>query len=213
MKKAVLFDLDGTLLDTLQDLTDSVNFALSLHGYPLRTKEQILAAIGNGARELIRLSLPQEGREDVDRVLADYQVHYRCNCQNKTRPYPGVLQALARIGQKYAIAIVSNKPDAPVKKLCADYFPGIFALGERPGCPRKPAPDMLQAALSALQADRCVYVGDSEVDVQTAAALGVSCISVTWGFRREEDLQMAGADYFCRRAEELPALVEKLLGE
>ena len=213
MKKAVLFDLDGTLLDTLQDLTDSVNFALSLHGYPLRTKEQILAAIGNGARELIRLSLPQEGREDVDRVLADFQVHYRGHCQNKTRPSPGVLQALARIGQKYAIAIVSNKPDAPVKKLCADYFPGIFALGERPGCPRKPAPDMLQAALSALQADRCVYVGDSEVDVQTAAALGVSCISVTWGFRREEDLQMAGADYFCRRAEELPALVEKLLGE
>ena len=171
----ILFDLDGTLLDTLEDLTDATNYALAAHGYPARTTAEIRRFVGNGALNQIRLSLPEGSSEEaVAEVLNTYKPYYTAHCQCKTAPYSGVLEALSALKENYPIAIVSNKPDAAVKALCADFFPGIYSLGETADCPRKPAPDMVYKAMAAIGADRCVYVGDSEVDVLTAKPMIVS---------------------------------------
>ena len=136
----ILFDLDGTLLNTLEDLTDATNYALGQFGYPVRTLAQVRRAIGNGAANQIRKSLPEGTDEEiVQQVLAVNKPYYTTHCQIKTKPYEGILEALKILKEKYPLAIVSNKPDSAVKALCADYFPGIFALGECPDCPRKPA--------------------------------------------------------------------------
>lgn len=200
----VLFDLDGTLLDTLDDLADSTNFALRSFGYPERTREEVRRFVGNGAGLLIARAVP-EGADPVP-VLNAFRKHYQANCQIKTGPYPGILEALAQLN--YPMAIVSNKPDSAVKALCADYFPGIYALGESPDCPRKPAPDMVKKAMAAIGVDRCIYVGDSEVDVLTAKNAGVPCLSVLWGFRDREEI---GGSHFCEKPEDLPAMLEDIL--
>ena len=204
----ILFDLDGTLLDTMADLTDAVNHALGVHGYPSRTMDEVRSFVGNGAARLLALSVP-EG-EDYQPVLATYQAYYRTHCQIKTGPYPGVVEALAQLSKHYPVAIVSNKPDAATKTLCADYFPGVLARGEAADCPRKPAPDMLFQAMKTLGVDKAIYVGDSEVDVITAGNAGMPCISVTWGFRDREELLEAGAKYLCDDAAQLPELAAKI---
>lgn len=213
MKIGILCDLDGTLLDTLEDLTDAVNYALAQFGCPAVTARQVRSYLGNGAKQLIALSLPEDRRQETDAVLAVYKPYYDVHCQIKTRPYDGIPEALAQLQEKYPVAIVSNKPDSAVKPLCAQYFPGIYALGEDAGCPRKPAPDMLYKAMAAIDVDTCVYVGDSEVDVLTAKNAGAACLSVLWGFRDEPELAENGAVYFCRRAADMPAMIEKILGE
>ena len=204
----ILFDLDGTLLNTLEDLTDATNYALGQFGYPSRTVEQVRRAIGNGAANQIRKSLPEGTPEEtVQQVLEVYKPYYTQNCQIKTRPYPGIPEALEILKKKYPVGIVSNKPDSAVKALCADYFPGLYALGETPDCPRKPAADMVYKGMKAIGADRCIYVGDSEVDVLTAKAAGVPCLSVLWGFRDREEIEAAGGQQFC---DDTARLVEKL---
>ena len=214
MKKGILFDLDGTLLDTLQDLTDSVNYTLVKYGYPTRSLEQIRQAISNGARNLIANSMVGD-KDDatIDRALADYQAYYATHCQVKTKPYEGVLEALERLKKVCPVGIVSNKPDAPVKVLCADYFGDIYALGERPDCPRKPAPDMIRRAMEQLGIDSCIYVGDSDVDVTTAKNAGMPGLIVLWGFRDRQQLEAAGAENFCddpgKLADMLLAMLEK----
>jgi phosphoglycolate phosphatase len=207
----ILFDLDGTLLDTLQDLTDSVNYALSFHGYPTRTVAEVRRFVGNGAARLIALSVP-EGADPAP-VLDTYQAHYRLHSQDKTAPYPGIPEALAALKEKYPIAVVSNKPDPAVKVLCAQFFPGIYALGETADCPRKPAPDMLYKAMAQLGVDRCIYVGDSDVDVITAGNAGFPCVSVLWGFRDEPEIRAVGGSHFCRQTSLLAATIEDLIGE
>lgn len=211
MKTGILFDLDGTLLDTLEDLRDSVNFALDSFGFPPRTLEEVRQFVGNGAEQLIRLAVP-EGTDAalVPQVLGTFRQHYATNCRNKTRPYPGIMDALDGLGKEYPIAIVSNKPDSAVKDLCALYFPGVFALGESADCPRKPAPDMVCKAMKAIDVEKCVYVGDSEVDVRTARNANVPCLSVLWGFRDREVLEAEGAEYFCETEESLPAAIGKI---
>lgn len=208
----ILFDLDGTLLDTLEDLLDATNYALEVHGYPPRSKAEIRRFVGNGALNQIRLSAP-EGTppETVQAVLDTYKPYYTAHCQRKTAPYPGIAEALAILKEKYPIAIVSNKPDPAVKALCADFFPGIYALGETPDCPRKPAPDMVYKAMAAIGADSCIYVGDSEVDVVTASNAGVPCLSVLWGFRDKENLEAAGAVHFCESPSVLLKKIEELI--
>jgi len=203
----VLLDLDGTVLDTLDDLTDAVNHALEQFGYPVRTREEVRCFVGNGAARLMRLAVPQG--KPAEPVLEEFQRYYRAHCRGKTAPYAGIPEALAAL--HVPLAIVSNKPDAAVKALCADFFPGIYAQGEQVGCPRKPAPDMVYAAMKKLGIDACVYVGDSEVDVQTAKNAGVPCISVLWGFRQEAELRAAGGTHFCRTPAQLPGMVEMLL--
>lgn len=198
MKTGILFDLDGTLLDTLQDLTDAVNYALAQYGCPPRTAQQVRQAIGNGALRLIQQSLPgKENDPPAQQVLASYQRYYAANCQIKTRPYDGILESLDKMKSHYPIAIVSNKPDGAVKTLCRQHFGDVFALGESDDCPRKPAPDMVHKAMEVLGVDTCIYVGDSEVDVMTARNAGVPCLSVLWGFRDRGILEEAGGTNFC----------------
>ena len=214
MKIGILFDLDGTLLNTLEDLKDSVNHTLQQYGCPERTLEQIRLAIGTGAKNLIRKSLPGlENDPPVDEVLAAYQQYYAAHSQIKTCPYEGILEALEQIRKKYPIAIVSNKPDDAVKILCADYFPGVFARGESDDCARKPAPDMLQKAMEQIGVDKCVYVGDSDVDVVTAGNTGAPCLSVLWGFRDRDCMEAVGGKHFCDTPQNMPAMLDKIVEE
>ena len=208
MKTGILFDLDGTLLDTLQDLADATNFVLREMGYPERSVDEVRRFVGNGARRLMEQAVPQDG--DVEEALHRFQVHYSANCQGKTRPYAGIPEALAILSEKYPIAIVSNKPDTAVKPLCDHYFPGIYARGESADCPRKPAPDMVYKAMEAIGADRCLYVGDSEVDVLTAKNAGVPCLSVLWGFRDREEMEAVGGIHFCKTTDQLVKMIEEL---
>ena len=209
MKTGILWDLDGTLLDTLEDLADAVNFALGEFGYPTRSVEEVRCFVGNGARRLIERAVPENG--DVSAVFDTFRTYYNAHCQIKTKPYDGIMEALEKLGKQYPMAVVSNKPDAAVASLCADYFPGLYALGEAADCPRKPAPDMVYKAMEELGVQKCIYVGDSEVDVLTAKNAGVPCISVLWGFRNREELVQAGADCFCEKTEEIPRKIEELI--
>lgn len=214
MKIGILWDLDGTLLETLEDLADATNYALGQYGCPPRTLDEVRRFVGNGAARLIRLALPG-GAADPDwkAVLETFRGYYNTHCRVKTRPYPGILEALAALGRTYPMAVVSNKPDSAVKPLCRGYFGDIYARGESPDCPRKPAPDMVFRAMEAIGVERCVYVGDSEVDVATAKNAGVPCLSVLWGFRDRQSLTEAGAEHFCERPEELPQAIAGLLRE
>ena len=212
MKTCILFDLDGTLLNTLEDLLDATNYALALCGYPERTLPELRRFVGNGAENQIRMSLPAGASpEEVRKVLNIYKPYYTEHCQVKTRPYDGVLEALEILKEKYPIAVVSNKPDSAVKSLCEQMFPGLFALGETPDCPRKPAPDMVYKACRAIGTDTCVYVGDSEVDVITAKNAGVPCLSGLWGFRDREDIEAAGGTCFCESPAEMARMIEEII--
>ena len=211
MKTGILFDLDGTLLDTLEDLLDATNYALATCGYPPRTLKELRRFVGNGAENQIRLSLPEGAKQDVQKVLGIYKPYYTDHCQVKTRPYAGIPEQLAVLKEKYPLAIVSNKPDSAVKALCADCFPGIYALGETADCPRKPAPDMVFKAMAAIGVEKCIYVGDSEVDVITAQNAGVPCLSVLWGFRDREDMEVVGAEHFCDDTAKLAENLEEII--
>lgn len=209
MKTGIIFDLDGTLLDTLEDLCDAVNAVLIRYGYPTRTLQEVRRFVGNGAARLIEQAVPQGS--DPEPVLAEFQAYYRSHCRIKTGVYGGIPELLAELGKYYPLAIVSNKPDAAVKALCTELFPGIFALGETAWLPRKPAADMVRCAMAAIGVERCIYVGDSEVDVATAQNAGVPCISILWGFRDRAELAAAGATYFCESPEAVVKLIPQLL--
>lgn len=208
MKIGILFDLDGTLLDTLEDLYLSTNFALARFGYPSRTRQEVRRFVGNGAGELIRRATGDGA--DQEAVLAAFQAHYQAHCQDHTLPYAGILEVLSILRRSYPLAIVSNKPDGAVKALCRTYFGEIYAQGESKECPRKPAPDMLWHAMDALGVDGCVYVGDSEVDILTAQNAKVPCLSVLWGFRTRQELRNA---FFCETPDKLEKAVEKIVEE
>ena len=208
MKTAIIFDLDGTLLNTLGDLHAATNHVLAQFGYPPRTIEEVCRFVGNGAERLIRLAVP-EG-EDYKPVLAAFQSWYAAHCDILTAPYPGIPEALAALGESYPLAVVSNKPDRAVKELAKIYFPTLYARGESTDCPRKPAPDMVHKAMEALGADGCIYVGDSDVDILTARNAGVPCVSVTWGFRDEAELRAAGGSIFCHAPRDLVALIHSM---
>lgn len=209
---AILFDLDGTLLDTLDDLADAVNVTLAHFGCPQRTREEVRQFVGNGAERLIRLALPGKADDpDALEVLGFFKTYYAAHSQIKTRPYDGILEALAEVKKEFLVAIVSNKPDNAVKILCSQYFTDVYALGESSDCPRKPAPDMVHKAMAAIGADACIYVGDSEVDVKTAKNAGVPCLSVLWGFRDQEILVKAGAEHFCANPRDLLKKLKEMM--
>lgn len=195
--KAVLFDMDGTLLDTLADMAAAMNHILSVHGYPLRTVEEVRAFVGNGARKLMERALPPDVTGDAfEALLEEYRQWYEAHACVKTAPYPGVpavLAALHRAGVR--CAVVSNKPDGATRELAARFFPGLPAFGQQDGIPAKPAPDMVYHALAELgvEASAAAYVGDSEVDVALARNAGLPLIAVSWGFRGREALEEAGA--------------------
>ena len=210
----VIFDLDGTLLDTLADLADSVNHALTRSSLPCRGLDEVRRFVGNGVSTLISRAVPAGTPPEVAAVcLADFQAHYLENMEHKTAPYPGVLELLERLrGKGVGVAVVSNKFDGAVKALCPRYFGDLLpvAVGESPGTPKKPAPDMVFQALAALgvPAQGAVYVGDSDVDIDTARSAGMPCISVTWGFRERTFLESRGARLVAETMEELELLLD-----
>lgn len=208
-KTLILFDMDGTILDTLDDLCDSVNVILREKGYPERSREEIRRFVGNGARVLIDRAMPEESSEaEREEALERYKAYYEAHCEIKTKPYDGVaalMRTLRSEGKK--VAVISNKPDAAVRKLCASQFPGCVdaAVGDTPERRRKPAPDNVFAAIERLggRKEDAVYVGDSEVDAETARAAGIPLVAVSWGFRDREELLRAGAETIADTAEEL----------
>lgn len=221
----IVFDLDGTLLNTLEDLKNSVNYALSVMKYSTRTLEEIRLAVGNGARTLLRRSIPASADEAaLEQAFAHFRAHYEAHCNDFTAPYDGILPMLDTLKSRgFRLAIVSNKPDAAVKKLCSLYFSEwvSVAIGERENVRRKPAPDSVYAALHELSGSdstsdtasgtgfsSALYVGDSDVDIATAAAAGMNCVSVAWGFRDEAFLRAHGASRVIHTPSELPVLLD-----
>ena len=209
MYKLAVFDMDGTILDTLEDLKDSTNFALEKCGYPTRSYDEVRRFVGNGIRKLIERAVP-EGLtvEQIDRVHEVFTEHYKVHCADKTKAYDGIkplLEKLRASGVK--TAVVSNKADYGVQELCKEYFDGLFdyAVGEREGIRRKPAPDAVNEALRVLGMSKseAVYIGDSDVDFETAKNAELPCISVLWGFRDEEFLREKGATLFVRDPAEI----------
>lgn len=214
--EAVVFDLDGTLLDTLEDLKDSVNAALQAYDCPERSLDEVRSFVGNGIRKLIERCL--EGGEEhpkFEKVFHAFQAEYRKNCRNKTKPYDGVIELIRTLKKEnLKVAIVSNKADFAVKELNRYYF-GEFdlpAIGEKENVRRKPAPDTVFQALKELEVSsgHAIYVGDSDVDLMTAENAGIPCISVLWGFRDREFLEEHHAQYFAKKPEDVLLLLEKL---
>ncbi len=208
MKRAIIFDLDGTLLDTLEDLKDSLNVALDGKCLPGRTLEEVRQFVGNGIHNLIERAVPAGTSEEVvEQVFQDFRSYYLEHCREKTCAYPGILELTEELERRgISMAIVSNKADAAVKELARAYFPKIkVAIGEREGIARKPAPDSVLEAMRLLEVPReeALYVGDSDVDIATAKNAGLPCVSVTWGFREEEFLRSLNPAHVIHQPEEL----------
>lgn len=214
--KTIIWDLDGTLMDTLQDLMDSVNHALGKHGMPVRTYQEIRNFLGNGVKRLLELSVP-DGLENplFDEVFADFKSHYIQHCQDKTGLYDGIADTLKELKKRgIRMAIVSNKLQPGVTELveskvrtvgksdaiCLKDYMDV-AIGERPDMARKPAADMVNKAFEEMGIDKsnAVYIGDSEVDLATARNSGLPCISVLWGFRDRDFLEQQGAKMFAEK--------------
>ncbi len=197
--EAVVFDLDGTLLNTLDDLCDSVNYALVNKGYPKRSLDEVRSFVGNGVEKLMMRAVPENtSEEDALEALSIFKNHYKLNSKNKTKPYEGIMDLLKELKRNgFKMAIVSNKFDEAVKELNKEFFGEYidFAYGECETIRKKPNPDAVIKALEDLGVTKAqaVYVGDSDVDIMTADNAGLDCISVTWGFRDRKELEMSGA--------------------
>ena len=209
-----IFDLDGTILNTLEDLADSTNYALKTCGYPERTMDEVRQFVGNGIRKLMERAVP-EGTpvEEIDRVHETFTAHYKVHCADKTRPYDGIMELLQNLKKDGCkLAVVSNKADYGVQELCKQYFDGVFdfAVGEREGIRKKPAPDSVNEVLKTLgcSRDRAVYIGDSDVDIQTAANAQMDHIIVEWGFRDVPFLIAKGAKVLVEKPEEILEIVD-----
>lgn len=207
--QTAIFDMDGTILETLEDMCASVNVTMDHVGYPRRTMDEVRRFVGNGAAKLIERCMPA-GAEDprYPAALEFYRAYYDAHAQIKTGPYPGIPELLNQLSREgVRLAVVSNKPDEAVRALTERYFPGVFpvAIGNRDGWATKPAPDSVYEAMRLLGARResTVYVGDSDVDVDTARNAGLDSVIVTWGFRNENFLRAHGAQHLAHNADEL----------
>ena len=203
MYQLAIFDLDGTLLDTLADLRQGINYALGTQGFAQRSMAEVRAFVGNGIWKLVERAVPAGTSEaQMDAVYEAFNPYYAKHCADLTVPYDGILPLLQKLqAQGVVCALVSNKPDYAVQTLAAQYFPGLLAAsaGAKDGVRKKPAPDSVFAVIHQLGAEglRAVYIGDSEVDLQTAQNAALPCISVSWGFRDRSVLEQAGAACIC----------------
>ena len=213
MNKAILWDLDGTLLYTLEDIAGASNATLTHFGYPTHSVQAHLDFVGNGAAHQLRSALGFEPPE-FPRMLEWYKAYYTSHFNDTSRPYPGIPELTRRLKEQgWRLAVVTNKPHAVAEPLCRAWLPHFdLILGEQPTLPRKPAPDMVRHALSLLETEPegAVFVGDSRVDVRTAQNAGLPCIAVTWGYDSQQTLLEAGATHLCHRAEEFPQMLEEL---
>jgi len=208
-----IFDLDGTILNTIDDIANSVNYALQLNSMPIHTTDEITSYVGNGVMMLIKRALPKNADEEIiKKVYDDFNEHYRIHNNDLTAPYnkiPETIQTLRNAGVK--TAVISNKIDYGVKALCKQYFDGMFdfAVGERQGIAKKPSPDSVNEVLNLLDIspDNAVFIGDSEVDIETAENAGLDCISVSWGFKDKEFLKSNGAKIIIDKPEQLLKLI------
>jgi len=211
--KYVLFDLDGTILDTLDDLHAAANAALRECGYPERTKDEVRRFVGNGIRKLIERAVPSgTSEEDIVRTHEAFTAYYSVHCKDKTKPYAGIPELVRGLKENgIASAVISNKADYAVKALCEEYFEGLFELsvGEREGIRKKPAPDSVLEAMRVMGAksSETVYIGDSDVDIMTAKNAGIDSIGVSYGFRGREFLESHGAEVIADTVEELRGLL------
>ena len=209
----IIFDLDGTLLNTLDDLAASTNYALHACGYPPRTTEEVRLMVGNGVGKLIERAVPQgTGHDATSQCLDIFRQHYTEHCLDNTQPYPDVIEMLSELKRReIGLAIVSNKLQTVVSELNEHFFaPNIsIAVGETAQLKCKPAPDMLLQAMNLMEATdtNTIYVGDSDVDIQTAHNATLPCISITWGFRDKDFLIQHGATAIA----ETPAQLLKMI--
>jgi len=216
MITTIIFDMDGTVLNTLEDLHDSIDYILRRYDMPVRTLDETRRFVGNGIRRAIELSCPEgTSSETVDRMTEEFIPYYDAHCLDKTGPYEGILGLMKTLKDAgYKLAIVSNKVDSAVKELTESFFGDYVtvSIGERPGVKRKPAPDTVYMALEELgsTAEESVYIGDSDVDLATAQNSGLPCISVLWGFRDRELLESLGATHFAETPDEIPGILKTL---
>lgn len=213
--KLAIFDMDGTILSTLDDLANGVDYALRENGLPARSKQETRAALGRGVRFLIEQSVP-DGLSDaeISKVEEDFLKYYKVHSMDNTRPYDGIVELIKEVRESgIKTAVVSNKIDSAVKELCANFFEGAFdvAYGERPGIPRKPDPKPINAIIDefGLSKNEVVYIGDSEVDLLTANNAKIDHIIVTWGFRDREFLEQNGAKNLVESMDKLKAEICK----
>lgn len=210
---AIFFDLDGTVIDSLQDIADAVNHTMRRFDLPQWTAEALKPHLGWGVSTLMKRILPQASDARREEILDFYRPYYAVHAGDKSRPFEGVVPMLERLHEDgLPLAILSNKPDAAVQPLARQYFAGLMDLsvGEKEGVRHKPEPDMLEQAAKALGVAlaRCLYVGDSEVDINTARNAGIDCVCVSWGFRTREQLREAGAKVIIDAPWELVEIVE-----
>lgn len=209
MYRTYIFDLDGTLLNTLDDLAASVNYALEKNGMPLRTIEEVRQFVGNGVKKLMIRAIPDGEQNPLfEQTFTDFKQHYLIHSLDTTQPYPGIMNMLKQLKENGKhIAVVSNKFYEATVELCKHFFGDYVevAIGEKEGIRRKPAPDTVLEAMRQLgvNSDETVYIGDSDVDVMTAKACGIPCISVLWGFRDREFLIEHGAKTFSTTPEDV----------
>lgn len=210
----IIFDLDGTLLNTLADLAAATNHALAEHKLPQRTTDEVRRFVGNGIRKLIERAVPADTPAELqEEVFASFKRYYKQHCADSTRPYEGVPQLLQQLrAAGCRTAIVSNKADYGVQALAKQYFDGQLdaACGERAGIAKKPAPDMLLAIMQQLKAEpaNTVYIGDSDTDLDTASNAGVDCIGACWGFRGRAFLEAHGAKLLAENAGDIWKLIK-----
>lgn len=206
---AAVFDLDGTLINSLADMTSSVNRILAGAGYPPRTLDEIRQFVGNGAKMLLRRSLPADvSEDDAEYLLELYKKDYQAHLLDETVPYPGIPSLLEQLRKNgVRLAVLSNKPHASTVQICNTLFPGSFeiAWGDRPDVPKKPNPAAVWNALGEMGVpkNKAVYIGDSETDIRTAKNAGMYAIGVSWGFRDMKTLEDEQPDIICKSAEEL----------
>lgn len=216
MKKAIVFDLDGTLLNTLEDLADSTNYALGACGFPARTLEEVRRFVGNGIRKLIERAVPKTATEPkITECFNIFCEHYKQNMENKTAEYDGISEMLSTLyAAGYKMAIVTNKADFAAQVLCGNLFGKYIktVVGSVDNRPNKPAPDGVYYALQQMgvSKDEAVFVGDSEVDILTAQNAEIDAIGVLWGFRNLEDLEKVGVKTTVKTTKDLEKMLLSL---
>ena len=213
--EAVIFDLDGTLIDTLEDLKDSINFALEQHGMPERSLEEVRTFVGNGVKKLVFRSVPENTSEELrESCLKAFKAHYITNSMNKTRPYNGICELIKKLKEKgVKLAVVTNKTQDAADAIMNEFFKDDFEIiiGQIDGVAQKPQPDGVWYAIEKLGASKqnSVYIGDSEVDCLTAKNSGIPIIGVTWGFRGRKVLEENNADYIVDSPEEILNIITR----